>query len=348
MTEDIAVTIGGQSFRRWKKLGMKASVKDAARTFDLDGSLRLGGGDAAQVFPPAPVVITVAGVSFFTGAVDRYRPKLTATEVSMALSGRSKGADAVDSSADHTKGDYVGKTLLQVAQDQDAFGIGFTADFAMTPIDRTRPNIGESLFEFLCAHVDNEMCTMAGQGDGSIKFTRAGASAKRQPGRIVEGFNYFEGTADHDWAKRHSECHVHGQSHKGSGSSATQLHAVEKDASVTRHRPLHVVHPGHTDSDRVTKRAKNHLDAAAGEGTRLPYRASTWRDSGGALYMPGNLIWVEAPSLSIVQDMLIESCSWEADGKDGEHVDLDLVDPKAHGGQGGKGVNKSASVWGTP
>ena len=139
-----------------------------------------------------------------------------------------------------------------------------------------------------------------------------------------------------------------GQSHKGSGPSSTQLHAVETDGSITRHRPIHIVHAGHTDSDRVAKRAKNHLDAAAGEGTRLRYRASTWRDSEGALYLPGNVIWTEVPSLSVVQDMLIESCDWEKDEKGGEYVDLDLVDPRAHGGQGGKGVNKSASVWGTP
>ena len=111
---------------------------------------------------------------------------------------------------------------------------------------------------------------------------------------------------------------------------------------------MHIVHPGHTDSARVAKRAKNHLDAAAGEGTRLTYHASTWRDSSGALYMPGNVVWVEVPTLSIVQDMLIEKLTWRKDAQKGEYADLDLVDPKAHGGQGGKGVNKSASVWGTP
>ncbi len=348
MTEVVLVTIGGQPWARWNELTMEASVKDAARSFTLKGALTLGGSDAVQLFPPAPAVITVGGVPFFTGSVDRYQPKLSGSAVSVSLSGRSKGADAVDSSADHTKGDYAGKTLLQVAQDQDAFGIGFSADFTMTPIDRTRPNIGESAFEFLSSHIDNEMCTMAGQGDGSIKFTRAGANPPRQPGFIIEGINFFDAEADHDWSKRHSAVHVHGQGYKGSGTSATQIHAVQTDASVTRNRPLHIVHPGHTDSARAAKRAENHLDAAAGEGTRLPYHASSWRDSNGALYLPGNKIWVEVPTLSIVQDMLIEKITWRKDAQKGEYADLDLVDPKAHGGQGGKGVNKSGAVWSTP
>ena len=348
MTETVTVTIGGQTWARWNDLSVEACVKDAARSFTLKGALLLGGSDAAQLFPPAPVVIAVGGTALVTGKVDRYQPKLDGRAVSVDVSGRSKGADAVDSSADHTKGDYTNKTLLQVAQDQDSMGIGFSADFAMTPMDRTRPNIGESLFEFLCAHVDDEMCTMFGQGDGSIKFTRAGAAPPRQGGYLIEGVNFFSGEADHDWSKRHSECHVHGQQHKGTGASATQLHAVETDGAVTSHRPLHVVHPGHTDQDRVAKRAKNHLDAAAGEGTRLTYHASTWRDPTGALWMPGNVVWTEVPTLSIVQDMLIEKVTWRKTAEKGEYADLDLVDPRAHGGQGGKGVNKSASVWSTP
>ena len=349
MAEIVRVAVGGRNFYSWIEVAIDASVKEAARSFTLKASLKLGSGDAtAKLFmPPAKVQIFARDELLVTGFVDRFRPFLHPREVGFTVASRATGADAVDCSADHTKGDYVDKTLLDVAKDQDAFGIGFTADFPMDKIDRTRPNIGESLFGFLNAHVDDAMCTMAGQADGSVKFTQAGKTAKRQPGRIVEADTYHSGEADHDWSKRHSEVHVHGQGHKGTGASATQIHAVSKDPAVTRHRPLHIVHPGHTDSDRAAKRAKHHRDCAAGEGTRLSYKSPTWRDNTGALWVPGNKVWVEVPTLNLVQDMLIERVSWRKSADQGEYSQLDLVDPAAHGGTGG-GVNKSDAVWATP
>ena len=349
MAEIVRVAVGGQNFYSWMEVAIDASVKAAARSFTLKASLVLGSGDAtAQLFmPPAKVQIFAGDELMATGYVDRYRPYLRPREVGFTVSSRAPGADAVDCSADHTKGDYVGKTLLQIAQDQDAFGIGFKADFALDPIDRTRPNIGESLFGFLNAHLDDAMCTMAGQADGSVLFTQAGATAKRQPGALIEGVNLHISEADHDWSKRHSEVHVHGQGHKGTGASATQIHAVSSDGAVTRHRPLHIVHPGHTDSDRAAKRARHHRDCAAGEGTRLSTTSPTWRDSTGALWVPGNKVWTEAPTLNLVQDMLIESVRWRKSADRGEYAELELVDPRAHGGQGG-GVNKSDAIWATP
>ena len=360
-TEIITVVVGGQRYDSWVSVNVRGSVKEAARTVKLVVAAEFGAAAVAQgVQDQTPIAVDAGGARLFpgygagyagddlifTGYVDDKQPDLGPDgPATITISGRSKGADAIDCSADHTKGDYVGKTLDQIAQDQDIFGIGFTTDTTFEPIDRFRFNPGETLFRGLEIVARDHGVTMAGQPDGGIKFTTAGANPPRQPGYLAESLNIKRGSSSHNSANRHSSVHVHGQSYKGAGRQNTAINAEAKDDTVQRTRPVHVLHRGHATDKRVKKHAENRRNREAGGGLTAIITTPGWRDETGALWTPGNKVWVSSPFLDISQDMLIETIDYVQDATDeGTRCVLNLVDPRAHGGAAGK-VNKSGSSW---
>lgn len=333
-------------FPTWERIEIFASIKHAACSLQLQLVDRPGAPIWPGIYPSGTLVTVAAGGDLmFTGYVDHREPKLSGHEYHIVIGARSKGQDVVDCSVDHTKPDYVQKTVLDVARDQDAFGVGFASDFSPTQFDRWRPNVGHTLFEALRPLVEDQGATMAGQPDGSIKITKAGASAQLQAGPIVEGQNLFEGEACFDDKATHSKVHAHGQSYKGNGTPAIAIHAEADNQYVGRYRPVHEHHDRQTDKPRITARATRRRDKEQGEGTRATVTMRGWRDSGGMIYQPGRLVFVQSPSLALTQNMLIEGVHYVQVGKSGgTSCRLSLVDPRAHGGQGG-GVNQSGAAW---
>ena len=96
----------------------------------------------------------------------------------------------------------------------------------------------------------------------------------------------------------------------------------------------------------MTKRAERRRDKEQGEGTRAEVAVKGFRDDSGALWEPGNKVFVISPSVALSQNMLIETVMYRQTGGEsgGSDCALSLVDPRAHGGKGG-GVNKSGSEW---
>lgn len=347
-TEFVSVTVSGTRYSSWEFVRIGAGVKHAAREFELRVAAEAGASATASAFQAfTPVSVYAGGDLLLKGYVDVYHPRIGKDNADITISGRSKAADAVDCSVEHRKPDYVSRTLLQIAQDQDRFGIGFSVGegVQLAPIPLWRPNPGETLFHALDRLCHDAQCTMAGQPDGSIKFVKAGVSPPRQAGALVEGVNIKIGDSVHDCSGRHSKTMVHGQGVKGSGAQSTQIMATAEDSTVPRTRELHVVNDADTDRDRTKKHARHHRDHQAGNGLRATITTAGWRDETGALWTPGNKVYVESPFLAVEQDMLIEHVAYTQDnGREGTQAILQLVDPRAHGGTKGA-ANKSGSTW---
>lgn len=346
--EHVTVNVGGAPFTIWSEMSVHAGVKHAARSFELTFPDTPGKPVWPSIFSGQPkVTVTAGGDLLFTGNVESCRPKLNRESLMVTVSARSKGADAIDSSVDHTKPDYVKSNVLKVAQDQDQYGIGFKADFSPDGFDRWRPNVGHTLFAALAPLCEDENATMSGQADGSIKITQAGATAKAQGSPLIEGQNiHISIDADFNYSNQHSKIKAHGQGYKGNGKSAIAIYGEANNDTVKRTRPFHEHHDRHTDKKRLTKRASRRRDKEQGEGTRATVSVKGFRDDTGMLWTPGNKVYVISPSVALTQYMLLESVVYKQTGKESEgtRATLSLVDPRAHGGKGG-GVNQSGSDW---
>ncbi len=353
--ENPSVVVNGRTFNGWIKIAVHAGIKHAARALQLTFVDTLGAPQAAGAFPTSSLIQVYAGHGelMFTGFRDKLRPKIDEKGYFVEVCARSKGADAVDSSVDHTKPDYTNSNVLNVAKDQDKFGIGFTADIQLDGFDLWRPNVGDTFWEALVPLCEDEGCTMFGQPDGSIKITQAGATAKQQSGYLAEGYpgpgGIWKGEAHIDDSAKHSKIQSHGQAFQGNGNQSIQLMGSADNDQVKRFRPYIEHHDRQTSRDRLLKRASRRRDREQGEGNRAVITTRGWRDQGGKLWTPGNTVFVVSASLYLTQTMLIETAVYDQGGEpsEGSITTLHLVDPQAHGGKSGTGVNQSdSSVWG--
>jgi prophage tail gpP-like protein len=163
---------------------------------------------------------------------------------------------------------------------------------------------------------------------------------------LLEAWNILEGDADHNWSGRHSDVIVRGQRPYGHGADALEIEGKARDAEVDRFRPVVILNDGDTDKDRAGKRATHRRDREAGNGLKANITVQGFRDDGGMIWTPGNLVFTQSAFLDIAQDMAIESAVFSQERGDGSKTVLSLVDPRALGGKGAKG-GKAGDAWGS-
>lgn len=343
--EIVTMTVGGQTWTAWERVMIRASFKEAARSFEMTIAAERGGAQTAAMFAIfAPVEIKAGGDLVLSGHIDKRAPSFDADSATMSISGRSKGADAIDCSARHDKGSLKKKTPLEIARSIGPKSVTFDSDIDLDPVDyQVTP--GETAFKAIEKLARAQGATLSGQADGSIKITNASKARKKHAGGLFEGVNIKSGSASHDGSNRHSEYRVVGQAAKGTGADALRLEGIARDAGVTRDRVIVVVHDDDADKARLKKRARNRRDKSAGSGLTASITTPTWRDETGVIWEPGRLVWTESQFLGLAQDMLIETVTLSQDSG-GTQAQIELTDPRAHQGKAGKGA-KSSKAWKT-
>lgn len=342
--EVLTIAVGGRIYTSFERFELNAALNEAARTFEIECAHEGGPGVTAWTFSAgAQVTISFNGTVALVGYVDSYKPRVSARARTAIVAGRSKGADFIDSSAEHDTGEMRDKTVEDLAKALDKYGVGIRLDVseALKKIKVMRITPGETAFRAVERYCRSQGLTLCGQADGSIAITKGGR--KRHAGGLIEGQNLLEAEADHNWSNRHSEYRVRGQRPEGHGASAMEIERIARDSVVKRHRPVIVVVEEDTDDERAETRAKNRKDRAAGAALRATVHTQGFRDQGGTVWEPGRLIYVESPSLSIQQDMLVEKVSFRQDDG-GSIAEVGVVDPRAYGNKAGKG-NKSGKAW---
>lgn len=342
--EVITVSVGGMSYTAFTVAQVRAAFNEAARSFRLEIAAELGASATNKIFNVGTkVTIQANGDLLLTGFVDQKQPRIEATKAMITVSGRSNSADLVDSSAKHDTGHFKKKDMKEIGNEV-AKGIGaqFTTDQQLEKIDQYQLNPGESCFRLVEKMARQQGLTICGKADGNAEITKAGN--KRHGGGLIEGVNILTGTADHNGSNRHSEYTVRGQRPFGHGVDNLEIEAIARDKGVDRHRPIVIIQNEDTTKERTKKKAKNRKDRAAGHALKATIDTQGFRDEGGKLWEPGHLVWVESPFLDIAQDMLIESVTY-MQSEQGSIATIGLTDPRAYGGEGGKG-NQSGGEWG--
>lgn len=342
-TEYLTVSVGGMSYSAFLEAEVHAAFNGAARDFSLEIAAELGASATNAVFKVgAEVTIHANGDLLLTGFVDKKNPKIDAYRAVISVSGRGNSGDLIDCSAKHKTGRFEKKDPVQIGNEvAEGIGAKYTTDQQLEKVEQYQLNPGESIHRLVEKMARQQGMTITETADGNAKITKAGS--KRHAGGLIEGRNMLTGQAAHDGSNRHSEYTVRGQRPFGHGEDALEIEHVEKDSAVKRHRPLVLIQDEDTDKKRTKKRAKNRKNQAAGHALKATITTQGFRDEGGQLWEPGNLVWVESPFLDIAQDMLVESVTYKQNGA-GSIASISLTDPRAYDGEGGKG-NKSGGEW---
>lgn len=341
--EYVTVSAGGGTYTGWKKVTVRASMRQACRNFQLTTTEMSAAGASEYNFPPGTdISISANGDLVCKGYVNVYAPSGDAKSHTVEIEGRGKGQDFVDCAAKHKKGNFQKKKPDQIAQELDLWGLGLKAEVQLEPIDYFQLNQGETAHAAVERALRDQYASMVGQADGSIKITNAKA-AKRHSGGLIEGHNIrsFKGRFSDE--KRHSECEVKGQRRHGTKESDLRIKESAQDSGVKRNRPKILVHEGDTTKERAKRRAQNESDRAQGFSVAATIVVQGWRDDGGKLWEPNHLVFIQSPSLKLNGDLLIESVNFHQDEKQ-SWSEIHCVNPKAYQGKSGQ-ANRSGGQW---
>lgn len=339
-TEIVTLAAGAFGYAGWKKVHVKASIKEAARSFDVETTEHPG----EFAFPPGtPITLLATGSLLVTGYVNRYSSSGDAKTHNVRVQGRGKGQDVVDCSSEHATGHAKDKTAPQFAQELDHYGVGIADKLGLPPVPMQHIKQGETAFRTIERYLRPHGATMMGRADGGIDITNASV-AKRAAGALVEGVNIktWDVTLSDD--DRFSDYTVKGQGRHGTKEQDLRIKERDDDRGVKRRRNRMIVAEGDTDKSRAKDRARHEKDRCAGNGTKATVSVQGWRDGGGMIWEPNTLVFVASPILMhLEQDMLIESVDLNQD-ENGTIARLALVDPRAYRGQGQDG-KRSGKTW---
>jgi prophage tail gpP-like protein len=340
--ELVQISAGGGNYTAFEQIEVTAGFNEAARTFALTLAADPDPGTTAWVFACGTLVtISSNGDVLCTGYVDRYLPRLNEkNEAKIDVAGRSKGADAIDSSAIHPTGNFQNQTPLQIAQAIDPTGTEWSSDQDMQPLPFYQVTPGETVFRCIEKLCRQQGLLLAGQPDGSIKITKlsAGRQAALQEGVNCKGFN-----SDHNWAGRHSHVIARGQRPIGNGAANLQIEKTASDSAVGRYRPHVLIIDEDTDPTRAAARAQYRLQSEAGNSLKATVDVQGFHDDDGALWTPGNTVFLDSDFLDVHQLMGIKRVAYRQSKKRGSTAQLTLVDPQALGGQSGQGGSANAA-----
>jgi prophage tail gpP-like protein len=347
--EIVRVSTNGGTIDSVLVIEVTAGFNEAARSFQLTVAAEAGGEQTASQFvvganAGAKVTITSNGDLLLTGYVDRYQPMLSrhkgAAEAKIHVAGRGKGQDFVDNSAQFEGGRFQGKTLLEMAQALDLFGVGVHSTVQLEPIPEYQITQGETVFRLLERLGRSQGVTLTGKADGSIEIAGSSTGSNSD---LVEGVNIITIKVDHNWSNRHSHIKVLGQA-EGPDDEDLEIEGEAEDQAVDRYRPLVIVQDDDTDKKRARKRAKHRRDHEGARSLQAEVTVQGFHDDGGKLWEPGHIVWCESKFAAIAQNMLIERVVFHQERKHGSTAVLSLVDPKAYGAEASKS-NESDPSW---
>jgi prophage tail gpP-like protein len=117
------------------------------------------------------------------------------------------------------------------------------------------------------------------------------------------------------------------------GASVAHVTASDKDAEITRYRPLVVIGEHGTSSKALKDRAKWENQVRMGRGKRGTCRVVGWRTSAdgqdGDLWTPNTLVRVTSARMDIDMPLLVVGCEYVLNEKEGKATRLHLARPEA-------------------
>jgi prophage tail gpP-like protein len=166
-------------------------------------------------------------------------------------------------------------------------------------------------------------------------------------GGVIWGRNIKSASSELTERGRYSAVKVRGQTTVGSGKQQLRAQTTARDSSVTRERPLVVIHEGETTLDRLQTRAEWQAKRGAGEASTATVTVFGWRDAEGRIWNRNWLVYVQDEWIAIDGMMIIKTVSLSQDGlSEGTTATLTLSDPRALGGENPRG--KTSGTYAAP
>lgn len=336
MSADVVkLRVGGREYGGWKTARVTVGIEALSGSFSLGVSERWAGQEQAWPISEGDAcTVVLNGESVLTGYLDARE----ASFEGVAVEGRDRAADLVDSSAVLDHWEFKGFSVDQIARKIcEPFGISVTVQpgLVFTAQQKFSVDPGDT-----AANALENVCRLAGvlavsDGRGGVLLTRAGS--ERCVVDLVQGQNLLPGArARFEMTGRFRTYRVLGQ-HRGSdslsGPSAAAVKGEASDLGVTRPERVLLIRPeGNVTAAQAKQRAEWEaiVRAARGDTLTVPVQGWTQGDKARTRWQPNKLVRVRAPRLGVSDaDMLITQVVYSVDRNGGTTAELSLKRPGA-------------------
>jgi prophage tail gpP-like protein len=338
---EVSISVDGKMYLGWKEVTIQRSLESLSATFSLqfidawefqkeDGNFErwyLKPGDACEIKIDSEIVLT--------GYIDQVESSYDGENRSFSVQGRDKTCDLIDSAAS--------KLNFQTFKNYDLSQMAgvLTRDYGITVVKEAVTGKkfrqiaiehGQSVFDVLENLAKNRGVLLTTDKLGRLVITKPGN--KRALVSLEEGNNILRGSFRLDYSKRFKEYIVYGQSFGNVqffGENARLAKSTASDPSIKRYRRKVIIAEKDATRDETLKRAQWEANYNAAKGTTVEITVNNWRQGeqiGDPLWEHNMIVFVNAPSLSILGEMLIQSVTFKLT-ESGEITELSLTKPDA-------------------
>jgi prophage tail gpP-like protein len=328
----ISLKVNGQRYEGWTSARVIRGIETVAGGFELSISERWGG-----QHKPWPIAeedectVAIDGAVVITGYVDKRSLAYSATEHTLAVSGRDKTGDLVDCSAVLSKWEFRNVDVLTLAaRVASPFGVGVSSDVPTRPVAKLSVSPGDSAFDVI-----ERACRMVGMlpvadGRGGILLTRAGTA--RAHTELREGVNILSARAEYDGSSRFRSYTALGQA-QGTDElhgAAASVRGTAEDAEVKRAtRTLLVRAEGNVTRAQARVRAQWEATVRAARADEVTIVVQGWTQGNGAVWPVNQIARVHSPTIGVDGEMLISQVVYSIDNDAGTTTQLTLRRPDA-------------------
>lgn len=328
----VTLIVGGERHQGWTAVRISRALDTLVGSFDVTLTERWADQPARFTLEAgSPCRVEIAGTTVIDGWIDALSPSIDAESHAITISGRDRAADLIDCSAIATPGSWTNKSIEAiVAELAKPFGVAVHVGASTgAPLKRFALQQGESV-----QAVIDRLCRFRGliaisRSDGSIELTNPAKGAPRE--RLVEGDNILTAAASHNVGQRFSTYIVKGQASgndQASGKTVSAVKAEAKDPGVRRYRPLLIIAEEQSTIAALETRAKWEATTRLGKAQQVTVTALGWHAPDGQLRDRNTIVAVDAPSMFVVGDMLVQQVDYLFDDR-GRTAELTLVPPEA-------------------
>lgn len=325
--------VGGRIYEGWLSFSIARSIEAPSGTFTLNISDRWPGQkDPWPIEPGDECQVNLAGESQIKGYVDETDYSLTGASRDLTVTGRDKSGDLVDCSYAAKPDQWRDADEAAIIGDLAApFGVPVNFEGGGGKVKNFKVEPGETAYEAI-----SRLCRLKGylcwpDGRGGINI---GPASSQSLGLTLKESDCISVTVRHSFTERFSDYLVKGQrptvsdgKDAGKAKNSTQTKDAARDPAIKRYRPLLLISDG--AGAEAEERALWEAAVRAGRGLEVEVTVPGFRQPGGSAWPVNRLMGVNAPGISLADELLINQVKFDLNPQSGHTTALTLCRPDA-------------------
>jgi prophage tail gpP-like protein len=345
MADDVVTLIvGGAEYHGWTQVLVSRAITQACSAFQV--SLNDAADLRVDVRPGQECEIRYGADTLITGAIDAVEINYAADSHDIAISGRSKTRDVIDSWLDplQFRGLGVEEIIRRIARQ---FGVGVTiagdasglqmstGGFSVVPDQDFAVQASDGLaFGAIQDAAGRAGWYLSDSPTGDLVLSRTAGTVSQNEIVVVPGnnVNVLGCSYRNDESNRYNTYRVIGQNtptDDSFGLDTAQIMAEVTDPDIGRNRLRIITAETGLTTVQAQTRAIQERQAAIAESFGIEYVVQGWRGSASVLWRENQIVNVRDEILGVRRPLLIDTVNYIQDVAGGTTCRLSLVLPEA-------------------